>query len=444
MVYNSIWSDTYYRTTKSPMNYTIRLGDRVIFAGRAYAYPGEDETRININKVCENYLSQSELTDLDFIDPSDVSAITENPTVIRYFELWDEDEDELVETFCFLDCWDYDYRMSMYPLKVLSNPIDDTIRPWMGKFETKVFARLIDSENKLVFAIPLNWLKEEISSAASHTIRFQLYGEGSPSSYSYFYYTPATDYLSFATDYGSTQYQYHLPDDLTRQWSNLNDTPMSNSMHARVIEDVMYIYSDEDWTELRLTWFTDTTPQQYREQRIYPTTGLSISPNSSYIYFYDIPHTFEAKTVIYGIDDDDPRVTNQCINYVLYYVNARGGWDSFCIQGSGLKKENITAYTTDRSYNNNTMEFEQMRNVTEIQTVYELNTHYLTDEQSENLAKNLLGSNMVYLHDFKDGRIRPVIIQDKAVTYQTYQTNGKKLAQYKITVAESQIKHRRH
>ena len=86
----------------------------------------------------------------------------------------------------------------------------------------------------------------------------------------------------------------------------------------------------------------------------------------------------------------------------------------------------------------------QRDRLTEIQTVYELNTHYLTDEQSENLAKNLLGSNLVYLHDFTDGVVRPVVIQDKAVTYQTYQTNGKKLAQYKITVAESQIKHRRH
>lgn len=424
MVYNSIWSDTFYYTDKSPFTYTIRLDGEVIFAGRAYMFPDAEQTRVNINKVCENYLHQTELTTLDFIDPSDVSAVTENPTVIRYFELWDEDEEALVETFCFLDCWDYDYRMSMYPLKVLSNPIDDTVRPWMGKFETKVFARLNDSEDKLVFAIDLNDIKDKLRDSYLNRMTMTLSHGSSTSSESFFYYTPQTDYLTFATDVGQTQYQYHVPNDFTRQWSNLDDDPISNQMHARVIDNVMYLYSEQAWDKMTLEW----QPQsgQYDEEYISATSGLSISPNSSYVYFYDIPHTFEAKTIIYGIDDDDPRVTNQCINYVLYYVNARGGWDSFCIQGSGLKKENITAYTTDRSYNNNTMEFEQMRNVTEIQTVYELNTHYLTDEQSENLAKNLLGSNLVYLHDFTDGVVRPVVIQDKAVTYQTYQTNGKK------------------
>ena len=442
MVYNSIWSDTFYYTDKSPFTYTIRLDGEVIFAGRAYMFPDAEQTRVNINKVCENYLHQTELTTLDFIDPSDVSAITENPKVIRYFELWDEDEEALVETFCFLDCWDYDYHMSMYPMKVLSNPIDDTVRPWMGKFETKVFARLNDSEDKLVFAIDLNDIKDKLRDSYLNSMTVSLSNGSTTSSECFFYYTPQTDYLTFATNVGQSQHQYHVPNDFTRQWSNLNDDPISNQMHARVIENVMYLYSDEPWDRMTLKW----QPQsgQYEEEYITATSGLSISPESSYIYFYDIPHTFEVKTVIYGIDDDDPRVTNQCIKYVLYYVNARGGWDSFCIQGSGLKKENITAYTTDRSYNNNTMEFEQMRNVTEIQTVYELNTHYLTDEQSENLVKNLLGSNLVYLHDFTDGVVRPVVIQDKAVTYQTYQTNGKKLAQYKITVAESQIKHRRH
>lgn len=442
MVYNSIWSDTFYYTDKSPFTYTIRLDGEVIFAGRAYMFPDAEQTRVNINKVCENYLRQTELTDSDFIDPSDVSAVTENPTVIRYFELWDEDEEALVETFCFLDCWDYEYHMSMYPFKVLSNPIDDTVRPWMGKFETKVFARLNDSEDKLVFAIDLNGVKDKLRDSYLNKMTVTLSNGSTTSSECFFFYTPQTDYLTFATNVGQTQHQYHVPNDFTRQWSNLDDDPISNQMHARVIDNVMYLYSEQSWNGMTLEW----QPQsgQYEEEDIFPTSGLSISPSSSYIYYYDIPHTFEVKTVIYGIDDDDPRVTNQCINYVLYYVNARGGWDSFCIQGSGLKKENITAYTTDRSYNNNTMEFEQMRNVTEIQTVYELNTHYLTDEQSENLAKNLLGSNMVYLHDFTDGTIKPVIIQDKAVTYQTYQTNGKKLAQYKITVAESQIKHRRH
>lgn len=441
MVYNSIWSDTFYYTDKSPFTYTIRLNGEVIFAGRAYMFPDAEQTRVNINKVCENYLHQTELTTLDFIDPSDVSAITENPTVIRYFELWDEDEEALVETFCFLDCWDYDYHMSMYPFKVLSDPIDDTVRPWMGKFETKVFARLNDSEGKLIFNINLNDIKEWAAQGDPFKqVNFELNSGATWAEGGTFYYTPATDYLSFGSTVGGVEYQTNVMGFLNN-WSDATEYPMACGLHVRRFDDMLYFYSEQSvWTDARLTWAANSTTH---EEDVVITEGLEITTGSTYLFITQ-PHTFVAKTVVTGVDDDDPRVTNQCINYVLYYVNARGGWDSFCIQGSGLKKENITAHTTDRSYDNNTMEFEQMRNVTEIQTVYELNTHYLTDEQSENLAKNLLGSNMVYLHDFTDGTIKPVIIQDKAVTYQTYQTNGKKLAQYKITVAESQIKHRRH
>lgn len=138
-----------------------------------------------------------------------------------------------------------------------------------------------------------------------------------------------------------------------------------------------------------------------------------------------------------------PTKTNACAEYGLYYVNARGGWDAFAIQGTGVKKDSITQYKTDKSFNNTTREFEANRYLSEIKTSYTLNTHYLTDEQSENLAKNLFASNLVYLHNLKDGTIKPVIITDTSVSYQTYQTNGKKLSQYKINVEESQSKLRR-
>lgn len=135
--------------------------------------------------------------------------------------------------------------------------------------------------------------------------------------------------------------------------------------------------------------------------------------------------------------------TLECADYALYYVNARGGLDSFAIQGATLKKDNIKAYTTDRAFNNNTPEFETIRNISEINTSYELNTHYLTDEQAAKVAKHLIGSNLVYLHCLKDGTIKPVIVKDTQAVYQTYQTNGGKMAQYKITVEESQTKRRR-
>ena len=446
MVYRSIWQDTYYTTTKSPFNYTIRLDGNVIFAGRAYAYPNSDMTKVKINSICENYLSQKELNESDI--PSDPSEpredfITDNPNVVRDFQLYDEDISggTLIETYEFLDCWDYDYELRSWAQRVLSDPIDNAVTPWEAQFETSLWARLTDSEGKTVFAINTDKIKEYAAVGDPYKqVVFELVSLGSQYEMAArFYYTPETDYLSFGTTSGSVEYQYGVST-IGQNWTNPSEYPMALNLHARRFDNMLYFYSDNEYDEGRLSWTTSaTTNREY----VYPTFGLEITTGSSY-YSLTIPHSFVAKTMIWLVDDGDPNALNCCVKYALHYVNAKGGWDSFLIQGAGLKKENLTVYTTDRAYDNTTMEFEQMRNVTDIQTIYELNTHYLTDEQSEKLVKNLLGSNMVYLQEFPGGRIFPVIIQDHNLTYQTYQTNGKRLAQYKIKVAESQTKHRRH
>jgi hypothetical protein len=128
---------------------------------------------------------------------------------------------------------------------------------------------------------------------------------------------------------------------------------------------------------------------------------------------------------------------------VLYYLNSYGGWDAFVIEGNTTKKDTFTTYTTDRAYNNNTLEFENNKYVQEIKTTYVMNTGLLTDEQSKNLAKNLIGSIKVYLQNVEEGWTKPVVITDSSVDYQTYATNGQKLSQYKITVQESQSKIRK-
>lgn len=441
MVYSSIWRDTYYTTPNSPFNYTIRLDGEVIFAGRAYAFPGADEVKVKVNTVCENYLSQNELTYADFIDPADVSAVTANPNLVRYFELWDEDSDTLAETYAFLDCWDYDFNFTSMPRVVLSDPIDDTVIPWMMQYETRMYARLTDSEGKLVFAIDINQIKEwaAMGDPFKHVYFYLATDGGRYEEGGIFYYTQQTDYLSFGSTSGTVEYQYGVST-FGRNWTNPPEYPMACGLHCRRFDDMLYFYSDDDYNEAMLSWESGSTTF---EENIFPTNGLSITTGGTY-FVLSQPHTYEAKTVIRAVDEDDPRVNNKCLDYVLYYVNARGGWDQFVIQGAVKKRDNIKVYSTDRPRNNTTLEFEQMRNVTEIQTIYELNTHFLSDEQSEKLAKHLLGSNLVYLHCLKDGSIRPVTIQDKDITYQTYQTNGNKLAQYKITVAESQIKHRKH
>lgn len=163
------------------------------------------------------------------------------------------------------------------------------------------------------------------------------------------------------------------------------------------------------------------------------TTRTSTSSSSA---VYTLGSTSESES--YGY-------THQvrCAPYALYYLNSYGGWDSFLIEGSAVKKDAYTPYQTDRVYKNTTVQFELNKYVQEIKTTYELNTGYLTDEQAANLAKNLLGSVKVYLHNIEEGWIKPVIISDNNATYQTYQTNGRKMCQYKINVTESQSKIRK-
>ena len=132
-----------------------------------------------------------------------------------------------------------------------------------------------------------------------------------------------------------------------------------------------------------------------------------------------------------------------CGDVVLYYLNANGGWDSFAIEGTVTKKDTLTSFTTDRAFNNTTVEFETNRYISEIKTSYVLNTGYLSDVESEKLAKHLLSSNKVYMHNLKEGWIKPIVIDDTQITYQTYKGNNKKMSTYKINVKESQSKIRK-
>lgn len=150
------------------------------------------------------------------------------------------------------------------------------------------------------------------------------------------------------------------------------------------------------------------------------------------------------KTTVYGSTvstnsngDYDKEV---CGNYALYYLNARGGWDSFIYTGFCKKTDAITQYTFDHSYNNNTPEFEKGRYATEIKEEYELNTGLLNDEQSLLYAKHLASSNRCYLHIIDEGKIFPVVISDNSISYKQAESENNNIITYTTKVAASQIK----
>lgn len=230
--------------------------------------------------------------------------------------------------------------------------------------------------------------------------------------------------------------QDYLHQDLTRILAGSATTTATTAMGtfslynastSTKMEDYMFLHCyDYDWNWTGTTGVTLSQPicNEYAPGSKVLNTKINSSRN--------VVTTASTPTNIVG-----------CSRYNLMYVGARGGWNTFTIQGGVQKKDTITQFLTDKTFDNTTMEFEANRYLSEIKTSYVLNTHQLTDEQSENLAKNLLSSNMVYLHDLLENKIIPVIITDTAVTYQTYANNGKKFAQYKINVTESQSKLRR-
>lgn len=131
---------------------------------------------------------------------------------------------------------------------------------------------------------------------------------------------------------------------------------------------------------------------------------------------------------------------NSCGEIALYYKNRKGGWDSFLIEGTWTKKDEYTKYTYNRSFNNNTLEFENGTYHSQIVTSFVLNTGWLNDQQSDNLAFNLLSSNEVYLHNLCTDKVYPVVIKDNTATYKTYRNNSRKLVNYQLNVEESQRK----
>lgn len=133
-------------------------------------------------------------------------------------------------------------------------------------------------------------------------------------------------------------------------------------------------------------------------------------------------------------------VDNCNAEYAIYYINSYGGWDAFLFDGKVTKSDDIKQFTTEKAFNNNTLDYEIARYTSEINTSYTLCTGWLTDEQSTNFANNLIGSNHVYMQNVKTGKFFPAIITDTKVQYQTMKNNRGKMSLYQINIKESQNK----
>lgn len=126
----------------------------------------------------------------------------------------------------------------------------------------------------------------------------------------------------------------------------------------------------------------------------------------------------------------------------LYYSNSLGGWDHFLIEGRMKKKDTYTKYDIDNNFRVGTLQFGHRTLNNTISESWELQTHYLTDEESKRLVNNLFGSNNVYFHDFVGNKIYPVVITDTSVEVKNWKNQGKKHFIHTINIKSSQDKMR--
>ena len=136
------------------------------------------------------------------------------------------------------------------------------------------------------------------------------------------------------------------------------------------------------------------------------------------------------------------RVVSDCKRYVLYYVNAYGGWDSLLIEGNIKETDTITRYTREKEYDNRNVQNRGTQNyANEIVKSYNLVTGWLSDEEASRMH-HLINSTEVYLYDIITQEMTPVVIPSTSCEYKTYKNNGCKLVNYtiKVDVAHNRVR----
>lgn len=139
------------------------------------------------------------------------------------------------------------------------------------------------------------------------------------------------------------------------------------------------------------------------------------------------------------INGEQYEVAQGCPRYVLYYLNAYGGWDSLLIEGAASEEDSLTRHTMNRG---GVYERQRSNYLNEIQKRITLNTSWMTDEQSLSMH-HLLNSTDVYLHDLDKSIILPVILESTSTPYKTFKGEGGKLVNYSIQVTIAQDRRRR-
>ena len=135
-------------------------------------------------------------------------------------------------------------------------------------------------------------------------------------------------------------------------------------------------------------------------------------------------------------------VVTDCREWVVYYVNAYGGWDSLLIEGNTIETDSLKRHTREMEYDNRSIQNRGTQNyVNEITKSFTLHTSWLSDDESARMH-HLLNSTEVYLYNINSGDMIPVILNNTTTEYKTYKGNGGRLVNYTIdaTLAQDRIR----
>lgn len=128
-----------------------------------------------------------------------------------------------------------------------------------------------------------------------------------------------------------------------------------------------------------------------------------------------------------------------CGQYVLFYRNRFGGYDSFLIESNLIEKRtpNKTSwgYSIPYAYGNEDVLSGNVNSYKERidseKTTYSFNSGYLSDEQSDRFYNHLILTEEAYLYDCVEGTYIPVKITNGEVEKEVFR-NGRKLNSYRV------------
>lgn len=133
-----------------------------------------------------------------------------------------------------------------------------------------------------------------------------------------------------------------------------------------------------------------------------------------------------------------------CCRYVLHYINAFGGWDSFLIRGNFKQTDSVKRYNHKIPYNNRWDDQERGTDtyVAELTPKYVLHSGMLTENQASRMH-HLLNSCCVYLEDMQEDKVLPVVLTNSSTEHKTWDNQGHRLIEYTIEAELAQERIRR-